>query len=295
MRVSSSRTFYDEKQKQTQQERRESPLFAVRTFNNFIKSVQIADAVSAVAGERGGGLKGGLVLLDLAGGTGGDLSKYVHSPSIGQVVLVDHSSDSVAEAVRRYSSLAEARVTHGHGRPVYSARFFVTDAFSFAALQRSLTDFSPGFFDIVSCQFALHYAPDLDEAMRIVSHWLRPKGRFISTIPNADYILRNIDAETNSFCTDTFQIALVSETEYLFTMGEAVQNVAEHFIQRAALEGAAGRHGLFLAEWSEFPRYYDQVARQGKHAKLASRMGLAPTAETLTVAELYIVVELVRQ
>lgn len=84
------RNFYRSKHKQNHTERAQSASLAIRKFNNFVKSALIGESLT---GKR-------QRVLDLCGGTGGDLSKYQHF-NVAHVDLIDISDTSVEEAKRR--------------------------------------------------------------------------------------------------------------------------------------------------------------------------------------------------
>jgi mRNA (guanine-N7-)-methyltransferase len=283
-------SFYDGKQKQSQRERNDSPLFAIRSFNNFIKSVLIAETVKSAAIAIKSGKEESLHLLDLAGGTGGDLSKYQHSPQVRQVVLVDISSDSVAEAKRRYGELIK------RSPKLYRAQFFQGNAFSFADMEKLCP--VGGTFDIVSCQFAFHYAcatiESLSEALSIVSFNLRPGGVFVATFPNATFILNNLDNK-RQLITHDYSIRFTGDSEYLFSMGEAVVDVAEFLVHRSTLEEIAGKFGLRVKQWTPFQDFFRNSIKDRGHFLLAEKMGCDDTGNAFQAAALYVVVTLEKE
>jgi SAM-dependent methyltransferase len=158
--------FYDAKarEQRTRDERSASALYPLLQWNNWVKATLI--------GQFTAGL--GLRVLDLCGGRGGDLAKWA-AARIRSLVLVDISQDSVLEAQRRFDNKANK---------TFAASFHHGDA---AALDGIAAANGP--FDVVSCQFALHYLFDSEERARAtlkgVAARLVRGGQFLVTIPSA--------------------------------------------------------------------------------------------------------------
>lgn len=79
--------FYNDKKRQTHKQRKESSLYDVRTFNNFIKAVSISKNTKHCEN---------VTVLDYCGGQGGDFPKFSRNTNIKKVVLIDASSASVS-------------------------------------------------------------------------------------------------------------------------------------------------------------------------------------------------------
>jgi mRNA (guanine-N7-)-methyltransferase len=292
--------FYHQKHKETREERESSPLISVRKFNNFIKSVLISEH---------GGLKdcSNAKILDLCGGTGGDFPKFQHLPSVSQVVLVDISPDSVAEAERRYISTA-----HGRNPYNFSAILQCGNAFSLPDMQTHLGQLVSkcGYFDMVNCQFALQYAfksPETaSEAFEVISYYLKPGGKCVATIPNAQFILDNLSSgdgigdHPRLSRPPYFEIEFceLSDGDYVFSMGDCVQRVPEWLAWQDTFQEAAEKWGLVLKLWCPFKKFFDDSLP--KHYDLAIRQGcLVDTLEGMTVeagawicADLYVAIVL---
>lgn len=103
---------------------------------------------------------------------------------VDHVTFVDISSASIDACRGRYRQLRNRR------RYLYSADFHVADCTS--ALPEAVLRSGP--FEVVSCQFAAHYAfESLSQARTLfnnVARCLRPGGFFLATIPNAYEIVR---------------------------------------------------------------------------------------------------------
>ena len=95
-------------------------------------------------------------VLDFACGKGGDLTKY-RKANVGTYTGVDIALESVRrDAVERYN---------GGGYP-FPARFIAGDCFT-ADLTEVLEERA---FDVISCQFAVHYRCARPPATRVPPH-----------------------------------------------------------------------------------------------------------------------------
>lgn len=156
---------YGSRRQQTLQERRASRVLGLRNFNNWAKGEQLRQV-----------LRPGDSVLDLCSGKGGDLFKFA-AARIKHLVSVDQAASSIADARRRYES----------ARLRFAATFLVADCHTEAWRDQLPSDLT---FDVVSCQFALHYAfgnsRSATSLLRNAAARLRPGGWFIFTIPDAD-------------------------------------------------------------------------------------------------------------
>ena len=300
--------FYHEKHKETRSERDASPLITVRKFNNFIKS--------ALIGSYGLKDMHDARVLDLCGGTGGDFPKFLHGP-VKHVVLVDIAHDAVEEAKRRYAGQAAQKRK-------FSADFLCADAFSLDSLSEKMTclgvEMGPQSFDLVNCQFALHYtfkSPETAaQVFEVMSYYLKPGGRCVATIPNAQFIMDNV---TTVIADDHrrrhvsrppyFEIEFCDghygdsegerQGDYLFSMGDCVQRVPEFLVSESVLREAAEKHDLKVTMWCPFQEFFQKALDEfPDNRRLAHRLGCLsetidgprPDSGAWTCAELYLVV-----
>ncbi|CAE7550563.1 ABD1 [Symbiodinium sp. KB8] len=156
----------------------------LRSFNNCIKTLLLESFVDDMAGS--------LRILDLCCGRGQDLKKYSRahrSCNVESLVCVDFVAEAVAEARRRYSEMAARG--HEAGRPDFAASFYTGDCSSAEVFNELAQD---GFseFDVIVCQFGLHYLLGAEEdATRFLQRifaLLRPGGRFIATVPSCEVL-----------------------------------------------------------------------------------------------------------
>ena len=194
------------------------------------------------------------LMQDLACGKGGDLPKW-REVGIRAYVGVDIATDSVRK---------DARERYNKGGFVFPAALFVADAFE-APLRGALGDHLP--LDVVSCQFALHYAFSSEararRALQNVADVLRPGGYFIGTTADADVLVKKLRA-VDGLCVSNDVFSCVFDEKcaskrfdaahpfgltYKFTLADAVEDLPEYLVHRPTLERLAGEVGLQLELW----------------------------------------------
>lgn len=174
--------------------RNDSPIIQLRKFNNWIKSVLIQMETSKLK------TTGKISVLDLCCGKGGDLQKWskLDSPSrLDEYLGVDFAKKSIEEAAKRHLQMKHAFPASFHVADVWmvsNINDLFTNIVSFISKIRLKTELPLNHsFDIVSCQFAFHYAFESEEKARMgllnVSENLKEGGRFIGVIPDSNMIL----------------------------------------------------------------------------------------------------------
>jgi mRNA (guanine-N7-)-methyltransferase len=116
--------------------------------------------------------------LDLPCGSGKDVEKVQHL-GIAEYVGIDLDyNDALLEAAKRRESVRQM----GEKCKLYKGNMCKTFD-QFAGVK-------PGSFDVISCQFAMHYAFEDEESatgfMNNISLYLKPGGYFIATYPDGD-------------------------------------------------------------------------------------------------------------
>eukprot|EP00439_Symbiodinium_sp_Y106_P040326 s4497_g4.t3 len=204
----------------------------LRSFNNCVKTLLLESFLDDMAGD--------IQILDLCCGRGQDLQKYSREHrtcNVSALVCVDFVAEAVAEARRRYSELAARG--HKAGRPDFAASFYTGDCSSADVFNELAQD---GFseFDVVVCQFGLHYLLGAEEdATRFLQRifaLLRPGGRFIATVPSCE-VLADLYEQATPF-TDSgrsrerelhqslFQVRFEGEAwQHLDTGGQSLDEV----------------------------------------------------------------------
>ena len=241
---------YSNRDQQSNAQRQLSPIYHLRCLNNWVKSSLI-----------GGYVKEGDAVLDFACGKGGDLTKY-RKARVGSYVGVDIALESVRrDATQRYNG----------GSYPFPATFIAGDCFEVdlcdeGALARKG-------FDVISCQFAIHYSWSTEQrarcAFRNVARLLRPGGHFIGTTVDANVLVRKLrETRGVSFGNDVVTVAFDDETKkkkklfpaaagpfglrYAFTLKDAVTDCDEWMVPQKPFVELAAEFGLELIQWRNF-------------------------------------------
>ena len=194
----------------------ESEIKGLRSFNNWIKSCLIhkfSPEEKEEVEELGWGEEAKqpaeqkpLVVMDIGCGKGGDLGKWQQAPqAVGLYVGLDPAETSIQQARERYQQMRRGR------RPIFDARFLPQDCFGAwigdVGIVREVgidpnaghgqpSRWGGGGFDLVSCQFAMHYSFESEEKVRMmlrnIAGCLKKGGRFIGTVPNSDVCATHI-------------------------------------------------------------------------------------------------------
>ncbi|KAF2713408.1 mRNA cap methyltransferas-like protein [Pleomassaria siparia CBS 279.74] len=175
----------------------ESKISGLRSFNNWVKSSIIQKFI---------GTEGGLKILDMGCGKGGDLQKWQASRKVELYVGADPAEVSIKNAGDRYIKM---RSQNRRGPRIFHAEFYTKDCFGEwmgdidiikqigidanvgpgnAISQR----WGGGGWDMVTMMFCMHYAFESEAKargmLRNVAGALKKGGRFIGVIPNSDVL-----------------------------------------------------------------------------------------------------------
>eukprot|EP00123_Amoebidium_parasiticum_P009788 comp19706_c0_seq1/m.23448 comp19706_c0_seq1/g.23448 ORF comp19706_c0_seq1/g.23448 comp19706_c0_seq1/m.23448 type:complete len:315 (-) comp19706_c0_seq1:11-955(-) len=240
--------------------RQQSVILQLRSFNNWVKSLLINQYV-----------RPGDTVLDLCCGKGGDLLKY-SKRRVGRLVGVDLADVSIQQARQRYAEL------RGFRPP---ADFYTADCGTVR-----LRDMFPEryAFDVVSCQFSLHYAFESEQRARRmlqnITDLLKPGGYFIGTTPDACRLVKKVKSvEGLEFGNDVFKASFVNRDsfpvygcKYLFTLVDAIDTCPEFLVHFHHLEGLAREYGLELLLHQRFHEFYQEAVREPTNVDLMVRM-----------------------
>ncbi|KAF8626061.1 hypothetical protein AX15_005097 [Amanita polypyramis BW_CC] len=263
-------------------QRLESPIIGLKNFNNWVKSVLItrfAHPVLAKGSGNGRGARGGAggKILDMGCGKGGDMTKWAKA-RVKEYYGVDIAAKSVEQARSRWESHPSR----------FGARFAALDCYT-EPLSRA---FAPAMlsqpFDVVSMQFCMHYAFETVQKARCmldnVSKYLRTGGIFIGTIPNADFLLEQLDglppdAEELSFGNSVYNIKFEKRSQrpifghkYSFFLKDAVDNVPEYVVYWDNFVQMAAEYKLHLLYRQEFHRVFEEHQDHAEFGPLMVRM-----------------------
>ncbi len=245
----------------------------LQKFNNAIKRILLSLYLP----------RGGMKVLDVAGGKGGDFRKF-QDLKVGHLVHADIADVSVQHARERYAQ-------DGWNCPI---EFIVVDCFGERFVDRLDTAL---WFDLVTCQFALHYAFESEARLRMglqnISSKLKPGGYFCGTVPNVERLLKLVQGGVlvwkNSICSVEFDPLTKTDplpefgAKYTFFLKNCVENVPEYLVDFRVLERYAREVGLVLVLREGFCDFYH--AHRDK-----ARFNIKKLSKVqLEVADLYVV------
>jgi len=169
--------------------------------------------------------------------------------------------------------------------PRFTASFICANCHA-PGLQRELQklDFD---FNLVSCQFALHYAfesqQQAEQLLHNISCKLQPGGVFIGTIPSANRIVERVQVAPdrlkfgNQFYSVQFEEAgkfPLFGAKYTFHLEDAVESVPEFLVHFETLENLAKKVGLKLEQKSNFADFFKNATKSNLEQLTRMRSGL---------------------
>ena len=167
---------YDKIAEKNENERLELPF---RSYNNFVKTQLIQYATYCVRNRP-------LHVLDLACGRGGDIFKWLYNTNIFKYEGYDISESSIKEAKKR---VEKSNTLNGRKKAMITIEKQNCFTKEFLDTMRSSC------FEIISCQFALHYGLSSLEFtkyfFRQIARLLVPNGLFIGTIVDHTKLVTN--------------------------------------------------------------------------------------------------------
>lgn len=272
---------YNERKGEGRQGRKSSRIYHMRQFNNWLKSVLIQLHT-----------RPGYSVLDLCCGKGGDLNKWV-AAGITSYVACDVAELSVKEAAKRYNSLSQAPF-----RPY----LLVGDCFDVPLVNFLAPEQT---FDVVSCQFAIHYAFESEDRVRMllrnVSERLKPGGFFIGTTVDSNVLVRKIRAvdgdEISStvyrvklderFASKSFKRGDPYGIRYFFTLDQNVEDCPEFLVHFPTFQALALEYELDLLMHCNFHDFYSEFTSEnyGEFRNLFRTMNVVDEKGTVSADE----------
>ncbi|OWF56493.1 mRNA cap guanine-N7 methyltransferase-like [Mizuhopecten yessoensis] len=271
---------YNELQESGLEKRKESRIFHLRNFNNWMKSVLIGETIQTVC--RQSQERVDLSVLDICCGKGGDLLKWKKG-QISKIVCADIAETSVEQCHSRYQEMVDrARNDRGPNR-IFSAEFIAADC-----TKKRLKDMykdSNMSFDIASCQFSFHYCfesyPQAKLMLQNACECLKLGGYFIGTTPDSYEIVRRFrdspdhragnDVYSVTFCGEDVDNIPLFGAKYDFHL-EGVVDCPEFLVYFPVLEKMAEEFGMKLVYRKPFDEYFAEKSEMGEHRALLGRM-----------------------
>lgn len=239
-----------------------SPIIYVKNLNNWIKAVMIRTYAYPAC-----------KVLDIACGKGGDLLKWGKA-NISKYVGIDISDRAIEDAINRYKGRSSDK-PYGMN---FNAEFMCYDCCD------ELPKLSES-FDIVSCQFALHYSFESEQRARTIlkniSNNLKNNGIFFCTIPDANYIKYKLLSSDDklSFGNGLYKIKFTTNNinddfgaEYIFSLHDAIYDCPEYVVKIETLKKLAYDYNLILERCETFDEIYNN--NKVKHKDLINKMYL---------------------
>lgn len=266
-------------------DRNKSRIFHMRSFNNWIKSTLIAEAIKQANGvhaerqrqrqqdgdsDRSSSSRDrGLTVLDIGCGKGGDLRKYLIG-RIGHLICTDIAETSLQQLRQRYDDIRD--------RNRFSMECFAAD--STRDRLRLKYQNPRQLVDLVSVQFVLHYSfESLAQAeimLRNISENLAPGGFWIGTTTDASELVHRARAANSPhFGNEVFSVTFQDDTildpekkvplfgyKYDFHLDDCV-NCPEFLLHFPTLEHMALKYGLRRVMKRNFADYFDDNVDNG--------------------------------
>jgi mRNA (guanine-N7-)-methyltransferase len=211
--------------------RKKSPIFHLRNFNNWIKSILIGTYLGKCGSNP--------TVLDLCCGKGGDLLKWKKG-KVGYLIMADIAETSIGQARARLKDNTTNIQAEFHCADC--TRVYLHDFY-----KSKLGDA----IDLTSCQFSFHYCFESEaQALMMIQNaceYLRPGGFFIGTIPNAYELVKRVQhSDSLSFANRVYGVTFETEpdeqgryplfgTKYHFHL-EGVVDVPEYLVYFPLLE-----------------------------------------------------------
>lgn len=252
--------------------RYESSIINLRVFHNWIKNSLYTDVSELLREDYD---FEDIKILELAVGKGGDLFKWI---GIGatKVVGVDIDKDSVFGkngALHRYKK----KLNTDKNNKIPKCYFYVDDLSDPGSFKRMKERLKDEKFNIISCQFAIHYFFASETALKnianIVGHFLEPNGYFIGTTMNPDKLnelfstsdIVEKDAFTIESKTDLTTSYTPYGNRYIVSLGKKDEDhyfgekpSEEFMIDKKELESVLKKVGVNLIKYKNFEEYYDE-------------------------------------
>ena len=272
--------------------RKASRIIFLRSFNNWVKASMINKYCRQLGRD--------LSILELCCGKGGDLDKYLIN-KIKLFVGADISGELLENAMTRLEKIKNEK---------YSDHFQTKCYFIREDLSNPQNKFlekidKKYWFDLVSCQFALHYHFEseqrLNAFLRNVSSKLCDGGFFIGTIIEDNVIVKRLRNRKNiknkyineklTFGNEFYSVKFSQKNfskkngpygiKYGFYLEDSIDNrdeegnikyVEEYLIVFKEFVEVCKKYGLYLVEKKNFTNFYQEYIKEDFFKRLSYKM-----------------------
>ncbi len=273
--------------------RKASRIIFLRSFNNWVKASMINKYCHKLGPQ--------LSVLELCCGKGGDLDKYFMN-RIKLFIGADISGELLENAKTRLEKIKNEKYSNNF----QTKCIFIKEDLS-SPQNKFLEKFDKNYyFDLVSCQFALHYHFESEQRLNTflinVSSKLCDGGYFIGTIIEDNVIVKRLRNRKNikdnkymneklTFGNEFYSVKFSQKRfpkkngpygiKYGFYLEDSIDNrdeegnikyVGEYLIVFKEFVEVCKKYGLYLVEKKNFTNFYEDYMKIDLYKKLSSKM-----------------------
>ena len=253
----------------------------LRKFHNFIKLNIIFDACKITNAKN---------LLDIACGRGGDLQKWLNNKNNLQYILAfDSHKESIFSSIKKGDTFDGAIARFQNIKQSFRGKTPYIMFKNLSILDNNILDKlnsidSNKIYDVVSCQFALHYFCEndniLNNVLNLISLKLRKGGLFIGTATDGDLINKilnngNVNIPLLSLLKKNFNNYLfyiqTEKSEVLTRQNYfELQGVSsEFYLFKEKLRIIALQNNLEIIEYKSFYEWYQIYKKTKSYQELS--------------------------
>ncbi len=273
--------------------RKASRIIFLRSFNNWVKASMINKYCHLLGKD--------VSVLDLCCGKGGDLDKYFMN-KIKLYVGADISEELIKNALTRLEKIKNEKYSNNF----QTKCIFIKEDLSSPQNELMEKIDKKYYFDLVSCQFALHYHFENEQRLNAflfnVSERLCDGGYFIGTIIEDNVIVKRLrNRKFNSenkyinekltFGNEFYSVKFSQKhfdkkngpfgIKYGFYLEDSIDNrdeegnikyVGEYLVVFKEFEKICKKYGLYLVEKENFTNFYHDYIKDNFYKKLSAKM-----------------------
>tara|TARA_E500000178_G_C17018749_1_gene754293 strand:+ start:279 stop:1175 length:897 start_codon:yes stop_codon:yes gene_type:complete len=241
----------------------------LRKFHNYIKYQLIIDSCLKT---------NAISLLDIACGRGGDLQKWLDKQlKLKYILAMDNHRESIYNSIKNGNSFDGAIARFNNLKYYYNKtpfiKFIYADILDDDIKSKLNKIDSNKLYDVISCQFALHYFCEddikLNNVLKLISSKLNKDGLFIGTATDGDLIKKILD--NGPVDIPLLNLTKKNLTNYLFYINtnkntsNKTQNYfqikgisSEYYLFKKKLNDLALNNNLKLIKYESFYDWYQK-------------------------------------